>query len=1045
MDQAKQWTFELERFVVFLREVLDPAVYPVSAPIAAAVWQSPERPPFAQARAASFAPVSIGFTWGPRWSTAWFKVSGQIPTSMAGRHVVLRFSTDTEALAWSSAGAPIQGFDANRDALTLAASAKGGEAVELYVEAACNHAFGDRGLQWDPPEIHRRWNSDKPGLFERCELAVLDPVAWQLRHAYAFVLDLAKNLPPDSARARQLLAALRTTTNLVPDRRVNEFAQRGLDVLTRVISGPSARAGGSATICHAVGHAHIDTAWLWPLGETRRKLHRTFANVLGLMERHPQFNFMCSQAWHYDSVERTCPALFDKVRARVNEGRWEPTGAMWVEPDATAPSGESLVRQMLIADRYWRSRFGDRAKQRLLYLPDTFGFPAQLPQLMRLAGLDTFVTNKLHWNSHTNFPFTTFQWRGLDGSTVLAHNTPGMDYNACNTPKELIRGEKTHKAKDLAPPLTPRWLQPFGFGDGGGGPTDWSIQYALWARDCEGLPRVKLSTSNEFCEALHADAGAIAESDPSALPTHSGELYLELHRGTYTTHGRLKQANQESEELLRTAEILAFAGPKPLEREESDRVQMALDEAWKLVLLNQFHDILPGSSITEVYDDAKRDHERVRALVQPVIDEHLQRWVDGVSPLPGESAQAPVVFNPAFFAGGSLNNVALVVGDRESRPEHVHAEILPTGGALLQSGGFKVEIDALGRITFIAERTGQRLTPESPLNDLVLYEDRPRLWDAWDIDAEYAHKGEPVRTPATITIVDRGPGTAAVRVERALGESSRIKQTYIVRDHSRTVEIETHVHWHEERRLLRALFPTGLSAPFAEFGTQMGIVRRPTHANTPAQQAAFEVPVHGFVRLSLAPSPSPGPARSFSVLTGPKFGASCQGSVIGLSLLRSTKYPDPTADRGEHRFTYGLALSDPIVESERLLRPPLVTKRAVQQTPAPAGERSSHPWTWWPIEVASVAPGLSPRVECLKRSHDDPHVLVLRVCDYAGATGRLKLQWSFPVMNIRVADLLERPLDDGTRISHDDSTRTTTLEFTRPFQIITLLATRADA
>jgi alpha-mannosidase len=1064
MNPINPWTYALERFVVFLRDVVSPAAYSHATPLEAAVWQTREPVAYADAARARYAPVRPGFTWGPRWSTAWFRLSGRVPEEMAGRTVVVRFSTDTEALLWMPGpkrrGVPHHGLDVNRDAVRLFEPARGGERVELHVEAACNHLFGDRGLQWEGPEIHRRWNSQRPGLLERCELAVLDETVWRLRHAYAFALDLARNLPPESARARQLLGVLRRATDALPDDAVAARAPGVLKDLLAALGPPIAGAGGSATLCHSVGHAHIDTAWLWPVRETRRKLHRTFSTTLRNMERYPEYRFLCSQAQQYAWVERSSPELFEQIKRRVAQGRWEPGGGMWVEPDCTAPSGESLIRQCLYADRYWRSRFGDkRGAQRFLYLPDTFGFPAQLPQIMRHCGLDTFITNKLHWNSHTTFPHTTFVWRGLDGSEVLAHQTPGMDYNATMTPRELIRGESTHKNKDM-PSASPgarradgpaRWLQPFGFGDGGGGPTDWNLEYARFAADCDGLPRVVPSTVGEFCDALHRDVEHARRADPHSVPVHDGELYLELHRGTYTTHARIKQANAECEELLRQAEILTFAGPTRLPRKQERAAKAELDRAWELLLLNQFHDILPGSSITWVYEDAAKDYAQVRSIAQRLIDEGMTRWAAACD---GGGRKRPVcVFNPAGlttrpdaeFNGRALHDVPLVFGAQvvEAQPtEPIELPVKATASSLSNGNLVSVRFDREGRVVSLrspiesdADLCARGADGRAvPMHELRLFEDRPRLWDAWDIDEEHRNKPVPINSPVRCELLSDDPRRSSIRFSRSIGRASTAAWTYTLRASSFLLEVELEVDWREEHRLLRAEFPTALRCERVVMGTQFGARERSAARNTTGERTAFEVPFHGYLSLAA-------PGAGLSVVALGKYGADCRsgplGTTVGVSLLRSPRYPDPTADAGRHVMRYALVpgqrCSGP--EAFELLNAP------ARCVPLPRGSRGAQAsWRGAPLELVEWSGFRKPRIAAIKRAEDDDR-LIVRLVEEHGEASAVRLAWGFPVSRVEAVDGLERPVRDP-RVRHDRA-KGTRVSF-RPFEIVTLAVTRAD-
>jgi len=1073
MDPTKRFQYLLQRFEVFCRDVIDPAVYPLSYPLEVAAYQSSEPVPFAHALAASYSAVHTGWDWGPVWSTCWFRVRGSVPESMAGKTVAIRFSTDTEALLWKatpetpSKGTPLHGLDVNRDAVRLFEPSRGGEPVELYIEAACNHLFGDRGLQWDPPEVHRRWNSATPGRLDRCELVVVDETLWRLKWVYTFALQLAKELPHDSARAQELFAALRRATNAIPDDGVTQSAGAALVELEAVVRHP---AGANATLCHAVGHAHIDTAWMWPIRETKRKCLRTFATALRNMERFPDYRFLCSQAQQYAWLEETSPELFTQVKQRVAEGRWEPGGAMWVEPDCNVPSGESLIRQILHADRYWRGKFGDaRGQQRFLYLPDTFGFPAQLPQIMKLAGLDTFITNKLHWNDTNVFPHTTFIWRGLDGSEVLGHNTPGMDYNTTMTPRELMRGEVTHKNKTLSgtglppggsmdggsPPgsaaIQAQWLQPFGFGDGGGGPTDWNILNAQLAAESDGLPRVSLSTVEQFCDALHRDAAAARQRNPAGVPVHEGELYLELHRGTYTTHARIKQANAECEELLRQAEILTFAGPTRLPREEETQAKAELDRAWKLLLLNQFHDILPGSSIGWVYRDAERDYQEIRGIVNPIIERGMRLWAASLKVV---DEQDPICYfnlaNGAFGAFDVIDGQLLAIHTAKplsirvvdrSATASTWAAIPVAGNMLIRREGLRMEhsrlsiaFDPCGRIVGLSRRDESdrewrgdcvRVGADGavePLNQLVLYEDRPRLWDAWDFDAEHVEKARFVNDPCDVQILHDTPERVSIRFSRRFGNASTIAQTFTLLAHDCHVTVDTEIDWHEEHRLLRVLFPLASDAESVNVGTQFGYRRIATHPKTAAETAAFEIPFQRFIA---------DPASGFSAVFPDRYGASVRDGTIGVSLLRSSRYPDPTADRGRHAFQYALS-ADPSFTLRGMQGDAIGRHRLT--CPLPSAPASNGVPGWCVLEC-----GMS--VACMKRAENDDR-LIVRLINGNCISKRCPVRWRFPVRKVEPVDLLEQPMELAG-FQHDEEENMTVVS-TRPFQIITLAITRGD-
>jgi alpha-mannosidase len=1031
------------RFERFARDVLAPAVYPSAAPLSVGAFQCAEPVGIRQAEAAAFEPVPLGWAWGPVWSTAWFRVRGVIPRAMDGRPVVFRFSCATEALAWRD-GAPWHGLDLQHDAVHLADAARAGDTIDLLIEAACTHNLGQLGTHWDPEEFRARWRSPSPGRLERCELAVVDPIAWRLHRAYLFALALMRELPGDSARGQALAGALRRATNAIDDARVHAGAADAAHIIEGALHNG---AGGSTPRCLAVGHAHIDTAWLWPVRESRRKCLRTFATALANLHRSPDFRFLCSQAQQYAWVEHDSPALFERIREQVHAGRWEPGGAMWIEPDANLVSGESFVRQILHADRYWRSRFGERGAQSFLYLPDTFGFSPALPQIMAKAGLSTFITHKLSWNQANRFPHTHFLWRGLDGTEVLAHQMPGHDYNLQMSPRELRRGEKNHDQMDA--PGGAIYLQPFGFGDGGGGPTDWQILHCDLARDCEGLPRVQLARADDFCRELHAQRARLLDLGED-FPRHEGELYLEAHRGTFTTQAAAKASNRRAEHLLHAAEVLSWAGPDDAPPPDAERLRREQDDAWRLTLLNQFHDILPGSSIAWVYEDAARDMARVRETADAHVAAGLERWAARVRTV---GVPRPVmVFNPTSapvnavveFAGEQLyveDIPAMGVRVVDARQA---AESLPASGPArhvgalsLDNGLLRAEIDDCGRLLDLRTPTQSRplAAPGHALHELMLFEDRPRNWDAWDIDPEYDQKGRRVTFNAEhVQLADVGPLRAGVSVKGPLGERSSIELRYILEAGAPFLRIEVVVDWQESHRLLRAQFPTTLRASTATYECAFGHLARGARANTPVERAAFEVPAHRWADLT-------DDARDLglALLNDAKYGHSCRDGVLGLSLLRAPAYPDETADRGLHRFTYALlphagdwraARVDAHAES---LNAPCRTWALPASQDGPLGT------AWSPVTLESVG-GARPVVAALKAG-ERPGEIILRLVETHGRHGVTRVHWHVPVRDIAPVDLLERPID-APLIAHDAKESATRVPL-GPFEIVTLRALRS--
>lgn len=997
------------RFETLCREVIGPAIYPDAERLAVGKWGTGERFAIGKARSARFEEVGLPHSWGPAWSTAWFRLTGRVPERFAGRAVHLRFDPGTEATVWVG-NDPVRGLDENRDSVDLGllnVDNSAGASVEVLVEAACNHPFGDQVFTWDSRERGEKWRSATPGLVSRAELAVFDETVWRLHRRMLFATQLLAELEPESVRPQDLYACLRHAADAVDDADVAGSAAGALAILN---DGLGRSAGGSAPRLVCVAHAHIDTAWLWTLAETRRKVVRSWTNTLDLMDRDPALHFMCSQPQQYKWLESDAPAVFERIKKRATEGRWEPVGSMWVEPDALVPSGESLMRQMLYGVRYFESRFGEQGRQRVVYLPDTFGFPACLPTVMRACGADVFITNKISWNQANTFPHTSFRWRGLDGSEVLAHNTPGGDYNATLTPKELRKATANVRGRDAAGLTGPAVaLQPFGFGDGGGGPTADMLERAHAAADCEGLPRAELGSVAGFVDALEAE-----DERAGGLPVWSGPLDLELHRGVLTTHAWLKRANRAAERELRVAELLAFGRaeePGSASR-ATQEVQDKVDEAWERTLLNQFHDILPGSSIGPVYEDARRDHAEIATIAAEV-------QAGAVAP-----GSEPFVLNSASDRrrvvvedGGTLRLVE-VGGFGLHRMEEVRpVNPVRIDGNRITNGLVSFEVDGVGRICHLACVGGVDLAAERSLNELRLYRDRPMNWDAWDIDLDYERNLVWTNdTPAAVETVRADALRAEVRVSHRMGASA-YTQVFRLDADSPVVEVATEIDWRERHRMLRVESTPPVSCERVTVGTQFGFVTRPTHRNTSWDRFAFEFACHRWMDAAQ-------PGRGLAVLSDALYGRSSHGWTLGLSLLRSPTHPDPEADQGANTLRYGYL---PHAGDWRAAE--------VDRHAEAFGE---------PARVIRAGSGIAPvtvrcdpngRVEiaAFKRGADGPG-RVLRIVETRGMHTGVHVAFA-SALRVRRVDGLERAIDgegwrDGASVWVE----------VRPFEVVTLLA-----
>ncbi|GGL87371.1 alpha-mannosidase [Deinococcus aerolatus] len=742
------------------------------------------------------------------------------------------------------------------------------------------------------------------------------------------------------------------------------------------------------------GHAHIDLAWLWPLAETRRKIRRTFATVLSLMELYPDFTFNQSSAQIYAYVEQDDPVLFDRIRQRVQEGRWDVVGGMWVEPDGNLISGESWVRQLLYGQRYFQSRFGTRA--RVCWLPDTFGYAANLPQLLRGADIPYFFTTKLTWNETNPFPHDLYRWEALDGTQVLAHSfrNPGQGYNGTLGAPDVLQtwqnfaGKRRHDAS----------LFSFGWGDGGGGPSAEMLERYDRLRDFPGLPRLHMTRVAEFYDRADTEVGA--------LPVWVGEQYFELHRGTYTSQACIKQLNRALEHALSDAETacaLAFTlVARPAERG-------TFQALWTVLLRNQFHDILPGSGVRAIYDDARRELTEALAQAEALRDDALQSLSDAHGAgkrvvvwnlsfderplslwLPGQAGlglrapdgtplhcerQGDGLLVTGDITVPGLGYLCLgVVPEEASAPEdaEVPEDAGAASGALtLENEHLRVVVRPDGSLDSLYSRASGREVLDGPGNQLWLYPDVPREWEAWELDASYPDGGQRLNAVAPPERL-KGRLEQAVRV-RYDAQGSEIIQTYRLRRGAQRLEIETVVDWKPRRLLLRALTPVNVRAAQASFETAFGTVTRPTHRNTSWEAAQFEVPGHRFADLSEGDF-------GLSLLTTSKYGYSAHGNVLGLSLLRSPLVPDPTADAGPHAFAYALYphagdwRTGTLREAHDLNAPlrGFVTSRPGRGEPCARLLTSGHP---------------SLRLSVLKLAEDDASLL-LRVYEALGTRGQ---------------------------------------------------------
>ncbi|SPE63728.1 Mannosylglycerate hydrolase [Streptomyces netropsis] len=1004
-----------------LKRVLDerirPAVYPESVPLTVTVWNAPGEPvPVAEGLAAGREPIEVGAPWGPPWGTSWFTVTGTVPEEWAGRTVeaLLDLGFDEnmpgfqcEGLVYRPDGSPVKGLNPRNQWVRIGESVAGGEEVLLHIEASSNPVILDYH-PFVPTDLGDRLTADDAPRYRlaRMDLAVLDRVVWELVQDLEVLGELMAELSVDSPRRWEILRAVERALDAVDLQDVGGSAGRAREQLTEVLSAP---AHASAHRISAVGHAHIDSAWLWPLRETVRKVARTTANMTALLEDEPDFVYAMSQAQQFAWIKEHRPEVYARVKKAVAEGRFVPVGGMWVESDTNMPGSEALARQFVHGKRFFLEEFGIETEE--VWLPDTFGYSAALPQLVRLAGAKWFLTQKISWSRTNKFPHHTFWWEGLDGTRVFTHFPPIDTYNSRLSGQEVAHAVRNFQEKGGAT----RSLAPTGWGDGGGGTTREMVARAKRLADLEGSARVVFERPSAFFEKAHAEYGH--------APVWVGELYLELHRATLTSQAKTKQGNRRSEHLLREAELWAATAAV---RAGFRYPYEALDRLWKTVLLHQFHDILPGTSIAWVHREAAATYGAVTAELESIVG-------DALAALAGDApGGGTVVFNAAPHGrGGAVAHGGALVDSPDRDPGHAPAPASPTvraregGGFTLDNGLLRVEVDGRGLVVSVYDPEADRETiaPGTAANLLQLHPDFPNMWDAWDVDHFYRNTVTDLTDVETLEPTDEG----ALRVVRAFG-SSRVEQLLSLPAGVRRLDIETEVDWHETEKFLKAAFPLDVHADRTSAETQFGHLHRPTHTNTSWDAAKFEACAHRFVHLEE-------PGWGVAVVNDSTYGYDVTRAVreadtgttttLRLSLLRAPRFPDPRTDQGTHRFRYalvpGASLGDAVREGYRINLPE-------RRVPGSAGVEPL-------VSVSDDAVVIS----AIKLADDGSGDVVVRLYESLGGRARARLSAGFPTASVSVCDLLERPVAAATT---DGDGVVLSL---RPFEIVTLRLARRSA
>ncbi len=989
----------IERF----RDRIAKQVLAETIPLQVEIARMDREVPFAERESLAYERLNEGDRWGSNYQMAWLRMTGTVPTEWAGNEIVARLDVGGEGLVYDASSAILQGIssgsvfdkDYSRDLLPLFDYAQGGETVELWIDASANDLFG-LITEPDPAEESSKrygeWNAE----LKSARLAVFNRELWDLWLDLRIMLGLIRQLPEDGVRRSRLIRCGSEAVDAYAEDQANTLAARG--ILARELSQPATTADLNAI---AIGHAHLDTAWLWPVCEGKRKAERTFASQCALLERFPDYFFGASQPHQYEYVRDRKPELYERIKQHVTAGRWEPLGGMYTEADCNLASGEALARQLLYGKRFFLDEFGIDVKH--LWLPDVFGYSAALPQLLKKAGIDYFVTIKISWNQFNEFPHQTFIWRGIDGSEVLAHFPPEGNYNSMLDADYLIPARNGFKEKDRVDVF----LSSYGVGDGGGGPKEENIEYGRRLANTEGAPKVRFGKVADFFDKL--------EAYREKLDRWSGELYLELHRGTLTTQARTKRGNRKLEYRLQATEMLHTL--LPLDQYPADELRAT----WKTLLVNQFHDILPGSSVTETYRVTLEEYAQIEQTCAG-----LER--EAVNQLGNADENALTLFNPlseAFNGAIQLPDATgqVVDGDGEVLPTQLvgdkvwaAVDLLPlsvssvrmtdeaipearsSDDRVLENDLIRYEFNESGQLIGAVDiHTGWNVIPEDETgNRLLLFGDRPNDWDAWDIDLFYETNLLGEAKCVSVESLGTGLVGSALRL-RFEWNNSTIEQDVILFNSSRELRFITRVDWHEDHEMLRVNFPVNVLTDRAAFDIQYGHVFRPIHRNTSWDVARFESAAHRYADLS-------DNDHGAALLNDCKYGYGVHDNVISLNLLRSPSYPDPDADCGTHEFTYSLyphehdlIRSDVIETAARLNQPPLILPDVFVE----------------PMQLPFTLDGEGLSLTTIKRG-EDGNSWILRIVETRGRHSTGVLSSATPFDQIAETDLIERIIGEPT-------------------------------
>ncbi|MCJ7840610.1 alpha-mannosidase [Lederbergia sp. NSJ-179] len=929
--------------------------------------------------------------------------------------------TNHEALL-SIDGKPYHGIDRNRSFVPFPEDNKLTYHVQIELFNPVAQVVDRLNFQNEPAE-----HSPAPLSLLQSELVCMNVAVENLLFTVKAYFEAAQLLPDGDLRKSTIIKTLTSAANQIQNETPDQLkdqewvrtVESGLLKELEMLEDPSTGK------IHMVGQSHIDLAWLWPVKEAVRKCSRTFSTMSTLLDQFPEFGYVQSQPQAFAFMKEHYPDIYERVKQHIANGRWELVGGMWVEPDLNIPSGESLVRQLLYGMNFYQEEFG--VKPRIEWLPDTFGYCASLPQLLQKAGLEYFMTTKMNWNDTNQFPYDLFHWVGIDGTSMIAYLNHGV--NEYTHPKEIKEHWDSYKQKAEHP----EQMLLYGHGDGGGGVTREMIKYVERSKNLPGLPTSTFSTAHQFFD-------GIKEANP-ALPAWNGDMYLELHRGTYTTQAHNKRWNRKAEVLYREAEIWgSFATYF-----DQSHCLHTLHDGWKLLLLNQFHDIIPGTSIPEVYVKSESDYKKIFQIGHDVKENALQVLEKQID-TKGDGTPI-VVFNSlswtrsetvtikggheletmgVYDEQGNLLESDIRYLDENQVEMSVHVPAIPEMGYCTiwlkekniqdqtetptfdghwETEYYQVEWNENGEISRLYDKQANRevLKLGETANQLQFFHDRPPLWDAWDIDPRFESQVADQVKLQSIEVIQKGKTKDILRFKWSVSNSF-IEQDMIFHHHSRRIDFATKVEWKEEHKLLKVAFPVDVLADKATFEIPFGTVERATHNNTSWETAQYEVCGHRFADLSEGD-------YGVSLLNDCKYGYDVKGHVLRLSLLRSPKWPDPQADIGSHTFTYSL------YPHRGNWREANITRK---------GYELNHPVT---VVVAEAHAGSLPNHHSFMKTEaehvvldtvkpaEDENGFIVRLYEATGGREQTTLHLQLPIDSAEETNLLEEPVANLTIVN----------------------------